>query len=49
MSLNDSLFGEESIRWKGYEKLLKTWEDKKRATQNKTLYNKNITNQPRKK
>ena len=42
MSLNDSLFGEESLRWKEYEKLLKMWEDKKRATQDENEYNKNI-------
>ena len=42
MSLNDSLFGEESIRWKEYEEILKMREDKKRATQDENEYNKNI-------
>lgn len=44
MSLNDSLFGEEAERWKGYEIILKKFEDQKRATQNEKEYNNNTTN-----
>ena len=44
MSLNDSLFGEESLRWKEYEALLKAWKDKKRVTHKMVKYNINTTN-----
>lgn len=43
MSLNDSLFGEESERWKGYEIILKNIEDSARVTQNEKEYNNNTT------
>ena len=44
MSLNDSLFGEEAERWKGYDRNLKKIKDQKCVTQNEKEYNNNTTN-----
>ena len=40
MSLNDSLFGEENIRWEAYFKLMQESKEQKRATENEKEYNK---------
>ena len=47
MSLNDSLFGEEDLRWEEFFLLLKKQKEEKRVTENEKEYNK-TTNRPKK-
>jgi len=49
MSLNDSLFGEEDLRWEQFFKLMQENKEQKRVMKNKKEYNKTTTKIPKEK